>query len=194
MKIVGAGLGRTGTTSLKVALEYLLDGPCYHMIDVNRHPSHVDFWHAAAADHGKADWQGFFADYAAAVDWPAAAFWPELSAIFPDALILLSVRSPESWWRSANTTIFPSILGADGAWRAMMDTLFKERFPCDLTNEAAATQAFREHVADVQRRVPTERLLVWQASDGWEPLCRALSLPVPDKPFPHANTTEDFLK
>lgn len=192
MRVIGAGLGRTGTTSLKIALEHLLDGPCYHMIDVQKNASHVDFWHAAATDHEEVDWQGFFANYVAAVDWPAAAFWPELSKIFPDALILLSVRNPESWWRSANATIFPSILGAEGASRGMMDALFERRFACDLSDETATTRAYLEHNADVQHRVPSERLLVWQPSDGWEPLCQALSLPVPAMPFPHANTTEDF--
>ncbi|HUI26312.1 MAG TPA: sulfotransferase, partial [Candidatus Kryptonia bacterium] len=117
MRLIGAGLGRTGTMSLKLALERLLGAPCYHMLEVFGHPDHIAAWHAAA-DGRMPDWRALLADYAAAVDWPAAAFWPELSAAFPDAVVLLSVRDPQLWWQSASETIFPASQQASGEWRA----------------------------------------------------------------------------
>src|SRR5262245_3217336 len=101
LRVVGAGLGRTGTMSLKIALERLLGAPCYHMIEVFQHPEHVAFWHEAALGR-MPDWDQLFAGYAAAVDWPSAAFWPELMEAYPDALVVLSVRDTQSWWQSAH--------------------------------------------------------------------------------------------
>src|ERR1051325_4107204 len=104
MRVVGAGLGRTGTMSLKLALEKLLGAPCHHMLEVFQHPEQVPIWNAAA--HGTLpDWSQFLADYAATVDWPSAAFWPELMEAYPDALVILSVRDTQAWWDSAHETI-----------------------------------------------------------------------------------------
>lgn len=110
LRVVGAGLGRTGTTSLKLALERLLGGPCYHMSEVFQHPEHIGHWHGAARGD-MPDWRALFAGYVAAVDWPAASFWREISAAFPQALVVLSVRDPDAWWQSASSTISPP-------WRA----------------------------------------------------------------------------
>lgn len=193
LRVVGAGLGRTGTNSLKVALQQLLGGPCYHMIEVFAHPEHIPVWHAAARGE-MPDWYSLFSGYAAAVDWPAAAFWPELSAAFPDAIVLLSVRDPQSWWQSASETIFPSIgQQAPGTeWRAMIDALFANRFTSAIDDQAAAIAAFERHNARVRATVPANRLVEWCASDGWAPLCAALGVPVPDEPFPRTNTREDW--
>lgn len=193
LRIVGAGLGRTGTLSLKVALEKLLGAPCYHMAEVFAHPEHVPLWHAAA--RGEAiDWKALFAGYAAAVDWPAAAFWPEIAAAFPDAPVLLSVRDADGWWKSANRTIFATSDAAAGTpWFDMMNALMAARFTPDPQDRDAAIAAFESHNARVRRSVPATRLVEWRAADGWEPLCRALGAPIPDEPFPHTNTTEQFL-
>lgn len=193
LRVVGAGLGRTGTLSLKLALERLLGGPCYHMLEVFEHPAHVAQWHAAARGEPP-DWRELLAGYRAAVDWPASAFWPELARAFPDALVLLSVRDADAWWRSAEKTIFPTIGRAAGEWRAMIDALFAARFTPHVDDRAAATEAYERHNARVREEVPAHRLLEWRPGDGWEPLCAALELPVPDEPFPHANTTEEFLE
>ena len=190
-RIVGAGLGRTGTMSLKRALERLLGAPCYHMLEVLQRPEHVPIWHRAAEGQ-LPDWRRFLEGYGAAVDWPIAAFWREISAAFPDAIVLLSVRDPESWWRSASSTIFPSSLKAEGDWRRMLDALFAARFTSAITDKAASIAAYEHHVARVRADAPPERLLEWQPSDGWAPLCAALGVPVPDEPFPHENTTRDF--
>lgn len=191
LQVVGAGLGRTGTLSLKLALERLLGGPCYHMMEVFAHPEHVEAWHLAARG-GAPDWRALFAGYRAAVDWPAAAFWPELAQAFPDALVVLSLRDPDSWWRSASGTIFPSVERADGAWRAMIEALFQNRFTTALGDREACLAAFERHNAEVRRAVPKARLLEWRAADGWGPLCAALGLPVPAEPFPRVNSSEEF--
>ena len=195
LRVVGAGLGRTGTLSLKLALERLLGAPCYHMSEVFAHPEHVALWHAAARDE-PVDWRALFAGYSAAVDWPVGSFWPEVSAAFPDALILLSTRSAESWWKSASATIFkastrPEVLDSD--WGRMWMELAQRRFTPRLADRAAAIAAYERHNAEVRARAPQPRLLEWTVRDGWGPLCRALGVPVPDEPFPHANSTEEFL-
>jgi hypothetical protein len=192
LRVVGAGCGRTGTMSLKLALERLLGEPCYHMVEVFSHPQHVPEWRSAATGR-MPDWNNLFSGYAAAVDWPASAFWPELSEAYPDALVVLSTRDSESWWRSAHETIFarlnevpnPEFLG-------MVEALFTARFTPDITNRDACIAAFERHNARVREAVPAERLLEFQASQGWEPLCKALGVPIPDEPFPHVNTREEW--
>jgi hypothetical protein len=194
LRVIGSGCGRTGTTSLKAALEQLLGGPCYHMYEVK--PEHVPVWHAAV--RGEAvDWAEVFDGYVAAVDWPASAFWPELAARYPDAVIVHSERDPTSWWHSASSTIFPSLLavppdGPRGAWKAMVMEMMATRFTDRLDDEAAATAAFARHNAAVLAGAPAEALLIWSAADGWEPLCAALGVAVPDEAFPHRNSTEEF--
>jgi hypothetical protein len=178
--------------SLKLAMERLLGAPCYHMIEVFSHPEHVSYWHAAALGQ-MPDWKQFLDGYAAAVDWPASAFWPELSEAFPDALVVHSIRDPEAWWQSAHETIFASINRfPNPEWRAMIEDLFKARFSGDITDREACIAAFESHNAHVRATVPPERLLQWHASQGWEPLCTALGVPVPDEPFPRVNTREEW--
>jgi hypothetical protein len=196
LRVVGAGLGRTGTHSLKLALEQLLGGPCYHMIEVFVRPDHIDVWQRAV-DGEMPDWPAFLADYEAAVDWPAAAFWRELVDAFPDALVLLSTRDPDSWWKSASNTIFlvrdqPVDDPVFARHRRMVDDLFARRFTPDWLDEASAKAAYTAHNDEVRRTVPPERLLEWHPGDGWEPICSALGLPVPETPFPHVNSTEEF--
>lgn len=193
LRVVGAGLGRTGTHSLKLALERLLGAPCYHMVEVFQHPEQVPLW-TAAANGNMPDWNQLFAGYAAAVDWPASAFWPEISAAFPEALVILSVRDSNSWWKSANGTIFPASLSADpeSEWRKMLDALMANRFTSALKDRAACIAAFERHNAQVRASVPPERLLEFRASEGWEPLCAALGVPVPEEPYPVTNTSEDW--
>ena len=106
LRVVGAGLPRTGTRSLQVALGQLLGGPCYHMVEVFEHLEHVPTWRDAVRGQPP-DWNDFLSEYDAAVDWPASAFWRELADANPDALIVLSVRDDgATWWRSADQTIF----------------------------------------------------------------------------------------
>ncbi|MEJ2760315.1 MAG: sulfotransferase [Gammaproteobacteria bacterium] len=200
LKVIGAGLGRTGTMSLKLALEQLLDGRCYHMLELFEHlPEHVKYWRAAA--NGEAiDWDRIYGDYVAAVDEPTSLMWETLMDVYPEALVILSVRDPDSWWRSANETIMevkrmpPSPDEPDRQiWHDMIMTLYERQYPGGTDDAEAAKAAFSDHIRRVKATVPAERLLVWEASEGWQPICEALGLPVPDEPFPHSNTREEFL-
>ena len=200
LRVVGAGLGRTGTHSLKLALEQLLGGPCYHMMETFGRPEDIPVWHAAV-NGAETDWEAFLADYVAAVDWPAAAFWRELRDAFPDAVVLLSSRSSaDAWYRSANDTIFqiskreipPEHLDVMGPQLAMANDMISKRFSPDWEDPASAKRAYEQHNADVRAAVDPARLIDWRPGDGWDPICAGLSLPVPDEPFPHVNTTADF--
>lgn len=196
LQVVGAGLGRTGTHSLKVALEQLLGGPCYHMIEVFGRPADPTVW-ADAAEGNPPDWAEFLVDYRAAVDWPASACWSELADAFPDAVVLLSVRDPDKWWKSASDTIFQVIGNPDGPrndnpeWGRMIDAMMA-RFTPDYLDEDAAKAAYLAHNQRVRDTIAPDRLVEWSPGDGWEPICTALGVPVPDTEFPHVNTTDDF--
>ena len=196
LRVVGAGLPRTGTRSLKDALELLLGGRCYHMSEVFRNLEDVPTWRAAVRGN-EVDWSSFPPDCVAAVDWPASAFWRELADANPDAVIVLSTRdSAAQWWESADATILP-VLRKDPDpgyedWQAMTKALFAREI-AEKWDDAATAQAFYErHNGRVRREAPADRLLDWRAADGWEPLCRALDLPVPDEPFPHVNTRQEW--
>lgn len=194
LRVVGAGLGRTGTHSLKLALEHLLGAPCHHMIELMGDPRQRPRWEAAL--DGRPDWPATYDGYAATVDWPGVAFWRELVAANPGALVLLSRReSAEAWWRSAERTIFSPFNGDDAAInpenRAFVLALFA-RNGIDPGDRGSAMAAYGAHLDAVRAEVPAGRLVEWAAGDGWPPLCAALGLPVPDDPFPHVNTTEEF--
>jgi hypothetical protein len=199
LRVVGAGLGRTGTASLKTALELLLDGPCYHMFEVMEQPGHGEFWRAAI-DGQPVDMSHLMSGYRASVDWPACAFWHELAAINPDAVILLSTRdSPEQWWASMERTIIPTAKAEVPAdkpnlrtHRAMVRDLLTRRFTERWESADAAMSAYELHNADVRRTASSSRLLEWRPGEGWEPLCAALQVPVPSVPFPHENSTAAF--
>jgi sulfotransferase family protein len=193
LKVVGAGVGRTGTLSLKVALEKLLGAPCYHMVEVFGHPDHAPQW--VSAGRGQMpDWHALMKGYAAAVDWPAAAYWPELMEAFPDAIVLLSTRdSSETWWNSANETIFKRIPDAPpGVFKDMVTGMF-QRFTPEIRDKAKSIAAYERHNAQVRARVPKNRLVEYQPGQGWEPLCKALGVPVPNEPYPHTNSREEWL-
>lgn len=197
LRVVGAGLGRTGTHSLKLALEQLLGGPCYHMFEVFQHPDDIAQWQRAV-DGDMPDWHQLFADYRAAVDWPVAAFWPEIADAFPDAIVLLSSRPTDGWWRSADATIWqvsrrpapPDQMAL--AHLSMVKQMLEQRFTPDWSDEGPSKAAYERHNEHVRSTVPPERLVEWRPGDGWAPLCTALGLAIPDQPFPHVNTTEEF--
>jgi len=195
LRVVGAGVGRTGTHSLKLALEQLLGAPCYHMIEVFGRPDHVREWQHAV--HGETtDWDHLFDGYAAAVDWPTGAFYDRLMDVYPEAVVLLSSRDDaEAWWRSANATIFQAIdrvsREAPDMEQMILD-LLDTHFTPGWREHDASVAAYLRHNDQVRERVPADRLVEWKPSDGWEPICRALDLPVPGEPFPHVNTTAEF--
>ena len=193
LRVVGAGLGRTGTHSLKTALEPLLGGRCHHMeyvFELDQGAAWRDI------GRGKTELLDDVLDgFVAAVDWPGAAYWEVLAEKNPNAVILLSTRtSGEAWFKSANDTIFGVIEGVpDGPWKEMIDELFANKFTPDFRDKDKAIAAYEAHNAHVRATADPKRLLDWQATDGWEPICAALGLPVPDEPFPHTNSTEEFI-
>jgi hypothetical protein len=193
LKVVGSGMGRTGTHSLKVALEKLLGAPCYHMVEAIPRPHHLAVWTAAARGE-PVDWSALFEGFAAAVDWPAAGFWEEISAAFPDAIILHSERSSsEAWWKSASETIFKKRdVERPPAMKEMLGALLGARFTPRVDDKAAAIAAYERNNAHVHATAPKHRLVLWKPGDGWAPICNALNLPVPAEPFPHVNTTDEF--
>jgi len=199
LRVVGAGLGRTGTHSLKNALEQLFGGPCYHMIEVFGRPDDIPVWHRAM-DGEMPDWSTFLAEYRTAVDWPVSAFWREIAAANPDAVILLSTRTDaDAWWTSATNTIFhigdrETGMGGEAgkAQRDMAVDMLAKRFTPNWQDETEAKRAYEAHNADVRASVPADRLIDWHAGDGWQPICEKLGLPVPSEPFPHVNTTDEF--
>ena len=194
LHVVGAGVGRTGTHSLKIALEKLLGGPCHHMMEIMADPAQIPAW-TAAIDGDPVDWSVVLKDYRALVDWPGAAFWPELSAANPEALVLLSVRDPESWYRSASNTIFLSFDNLPPELQPWMDSvrkLLRDRFSDRFDDPTAMMDALERHNAAVRAAIPADRLLEWEPGDGWEPICARLGLDVPAEPFPLTNTTVEF--
>ena len=197
IRLIGAGLGRTGTMSLKLALEELLGGTCHHMREVFTHPDEVPVWNDAVHDR-PVDWQALLADYTAIVDYPGAAVWRELAGAFPEAPVLLSTRSSaQTWYDSAAATIFQTSRweATDDAGRIqkeMIATLFERSLGVPLDDADGLMAAYDAHNAAVRSEIPPERLFEYQPGDGWAPLCAALDLPVPDAEFPHENTREEF--
>jgi hypothetical protein len=198
LKVIGAGFGRTGTRSLKVALEELGFGRCYHMVEVMKNPSHLKHW-ANIMQGGKADWETLFRGYQAATDWPVAAYYKDLMTVYPNAKIILTVRDPDRWHRSVMNTIYQSGRGFFGRFtriipsvnqflNAMEKAIWEGVFHNRLEDKAHAVEVFKNHIEEVKRVVPKERLLIFEARHGWEPLCSFLNVPVPvDKPYPHKN-------
>jgi hypothetical protein len=197
LRIVGAGLPRTGTSSLRMALEQLLGGACCHMSALPGHPFDLGAGWQQALDSGTTDWDALMSPYVAAVDWPASAFWRELSDANPDAPVLLSQRdSAQTWYGSVEATILPvarETYAPDWSGGRDLITLF-ERFTGTKywDDPQVLMDAYERHNTAVRQTVPPERLIEWKATDGWEPICRALSLPVPDMPFPWTNRREDW--
>jgi Sulfotransferase domain len=194
LKVVGAGVGRTGTNSLKLALERLLGAPCHHMFEIRDDGTQVAGW-TDAIEGRPVDWEAMLAGYSALVDWPGASFWPELSAANPEALVLLSVRDPQSWYRSASKTIFPFIENPRperASWMATVRKLLRDRFSDRLDDEGTMVAAFERHNDAVRTAIAPKRLLEWSPADGWEPICERLGLDVPGEAFPQTNSTADF--
>ena len=200
LRVIGAGLPRTGTMTLKHALERLLGEPCHHMTEVfGRRERDVPAFSAASRGEFP-DWEELLAGYAAAVDWPASAFYPELAERYPEAVVVLSYRdSFETWWSSASSTILKHFGGPSGSrsdgdeWAAMVRSVWTRALGGAPTDDLASIEAsyYRYHER-VRETVPARRLVEFETGAGWEPLCTALGLPVPSEPFPHLNSTADF--
>ena len=190
---------------MKVALEELGFGPCYHMIEVFSHPEHVELWRAAAQGE-PVDWERIFGRYRSTVDWPACTFYGELMERYLDAKVILSVRDPRRWYESAYNTIYtltraassspifslaalvlPRAKGVKLARPMIEEIIWQRDFNGRFEDREYAIATFERHNEEVERRVPPEQLLVYEVKEGWEPLCEFLGVEVPEGPFPHLN-------
>jgi hypothetical protein len=206
MRLIGAGLPRTATLAQKVALETLGVGPCYHMVDVLGDLSRTQIWRSAL--DGNANWDEIFAGYQSTVDWPGSYYYRELREAYPDAKVLLSVRSAESWAKSMLESIGGMFYGdmmmtdlssarerIDPAWSEYCE-LMREMWhrsgllPRGGADAASLARAFERHNAEVQDAF--DDVLVWSPADGWEPICELLEVPVPETPFPRVNDSAGF--
>jgi Sulfotransferase domain len=196
LKVIGTGLGRTGTKSLHSALNMVGLGPCHHMMEVFPRPESVPLWVAAA--EGKPDWDAIFAEFQSAVDYPAAAHWRAITAYYPNAKVIHTVRDPDKWFDSTQATIF----APDGMVARItanpgdpMSAFFNSviaPFHDHIHDRAFMTNYFRRHTEEVKATIAPERLLIYEAGQGWAPLCAFLGVPVPDTPYPSENTTAEF--
>ena len=190
IQLIGVGVGRTGTHSLKLAIEHLLGGTCHHMMEVDE--KQVPIWHDAYLGT-EPNWDRLLGRYNAIVDWPGAGLWWELTTAYPDVPVLLSTRSStEVWWKSANATIFPLMRKpSNGPARDMTHDMIRS-FCADWPNEKAVKASYEAHNEVIRDVIAPDRLFEYQPGDGWGPLCAALGRPEPDEPFPHSNSTDDF--
>lgn len=193
LSVIGAGFGRTGTMSLKLALEQLGVGRCYHMIEVFKIPEAPQQW-LDAAEGRPVDWNTVFKGFGATVDWPSATYYRQLADFYPKAKVILSLRDSNAWFESTQATIFardfsqaPNPIFGKMATRVIGD-LFENR----MHDREKVISVYEQHNAEVQRVIPPERLLVYDVAEGWDPLCRFLGLPVPDGPLPNVNSREEF--
>ena len=192
LKVIGAGLGRTGTMSLKLALDQLGLGPTYHMTEVFKNPEAPGWW-ADAADGGGPGWETIFAGYNSTVDWPSATFYKELAAAYPDAKVILTERPGAEWQKSARETIFaPRDFTPPPVFGRMVTHCIDRMFDGRRNDPGHAIAVFERHNAEVRRVVPPGRLLVYQVSEGWGPLCEFLGVERPADEMPHVNTTAEF--
>ena len=199
LAVIGAGFGRTGTFSIKAALEQLGFGPCYHMDNVFSTPGHLDRWQAVA-NGGQADWDELFEGYASTVDWPGMLYYRQLANRYPDARVLLSVRPADVWWDSFSRTI-RRLIGMrdqvpDDHLRRVLhyaqQIIAEQTFGGSLDDEHAVIDSYNRHIDEVIRNIESERLLVYDVTQGWGPMCGFLGVAEPDNAFPHCNTEEDF--
>ena len=190
LKVIGTGFGRTGTDSMRMALNILGFGPTHHMLELSDKPVLYDRWIDLA--HGsQPEWDSLFEGYFSCVDWPSAYYWRELIEVYPDAPVLLTWRSPESWWKSFENTIL-KIMKRPKEKNPLTHFLASNVFDGKPDDRDHAIDVYKHHVNDVIATVPQDRLLVHKLGDGWEPLCAFLNVPVPEIDYPNRNTTAEL--
>ena len=193
LKVIGAGLGRTGTLSLKLALEALGLGPCYHMMEVFKNPAAPGWWDATADGTGPG-WETIFAGYDSTVDWPSATYYRELAAVYPEAKVILTERDPDEWFTSTQETIFNVDYTVEPAniFESMTRKVVGRMFDLRMHDRDWVIGKYLEHNAEVRRVIPADRLLVYFAADGWTPLCDFLGVAPPAEAMPNVNSTKEF--
>lgn len=191
IKVIGAGFGRTGTDSLREALGMLGFGPCHHMLEVNSHEEQKSMWRAVAQGDAPV-WEQLLKGYASCVDWPSAYYWRELAEHFPEAKIVLTHRSAESWWSSFEQTILPNIQRSTDSASLGVALIAEKVFGGKPADRSHAIACYEANVCGVRAALPPERLLVLELGDGWAPLCAHLGVPIPAVPYPRRNAASEF--
>jgi Sulfotransferase domain len=191
LQLVGAGFGRTGTTSLKKALETLGYGACYHMQTAMTRPGHAAFWWRAKT-RGDADFRHFLRRYRSAIDWPVCEFHREILRDVPTARVILTIRDADAWYDSMRETLWA--IGSVFPWWMQDAVIWNGSFAGRFLERDFAIARYREHVDEVVRSVPPDRLLIFDVRQGWPPLCRFLGVEVPSTPFPRLNNRKFFRK
>lgn len=211
IKVIGAGLPRTGTNTLKECLEILGFHKTYHMKELLVHPENLHYW-TTLRDTGTTDWEGLYKGCQATVDFPCYPWYKEHMKQYPDAKVILTTRPFEKWYTSVKSTIWtagpqnlpeklammtklllnPRLRKVIGCVKLAKSMIFAKHFEGKFMDQAASEKIFNQHHENVKKHVPADKLLVFEASQGWEPLCKFLGVPVPDQPFPHLNKKENF--
>jgi hypothetical protein len=192
LTIIGAGMGRTGTASLKVALETLNIGRCYHMTEVLKNPEYIQYWIDAA--EGRGDWDKIYRGYSATVDNPGCNYWKELIAHYPEAKVILTTRDADTWFESTNETIHSVEFARfmrNSPFGEMIQKTMWDRMENRMQDREFMIQFFNKRSAEIIGSIPAERLLVYQIGDGWHPLCEFLDVPVPKMDFPRINSRNE---
>lgn len=189
IKVIGAGFGRTGTDSLRHALNMLGLGPCHHMKEVMPSEVQAARWMEKVSG-APVGWDALFEGFGSAVDWPSAHYWRELMDVYPEAKVVLTYRDPESWWQSYSKTILPVVAGMPDNMPKVL--LFREVFPEGPDDKDYVLGLYEANVARFRAEVPPERRIELELGSGWGPLCAGLGLPEPEEPFPSVNTTREF--
>jgi hypothetical protein len=197
LKVIGAGLGRTGTLSLKLALEHIGLGPCYHMSEMlSQIRGHLPLWVESAK--GKPQWDTIFANYRSTTDYPGCMFWRQLVAKYPDAKVILSTRDADKWFESGAATVFSSEHRKMFEGNPQMAEFFELTVFGDLESRlgdrAKMIDYFNAWNQAVIDEVPADKLLVHRSSDGWEPLCEFLGVAVPTESYPRVNSREEMTR
>lgn len=212
IEVIGAGFGRTGTLSLKHALEQLGYNKCHHMLEIFADPAgQLPHWNKLV-DTGSADYDAMFSGYKAVVDFPGSIYYKQLMAKYPEAKVILTVRDAEKWYKSAHDTIYSAVPGGFDKFMMSMVSIFKPQlrgtikaidfaekcvwkgfFKNNFADKANTIKFYNEWIEDVKKSVPADKLIVFEVKDGWEPLCAFLNKPVPSTPFPKVNDTAEFI-
>jgi len=191
LRVIGTGFGRTGTDSMREALNILGFGRCHHMHEVIADEHQKQMWRALAQGV-TADWEKLFEGYHSCVDWPSAYYWRELIVAYPEAKVLLTHRSAESWWASFEKTILAGLRKSTDPLSIGLALIRDKVFSGQMGDKAHAMACYEANVKAVRETVPASRLLVHELGDGWAPLCAHLGVPVPAVAYPEGNSAEVF--
>lgn len=191
LQVIGTGFGRTGTDSMRAALNMLGFGPTHHMFEVIENPRQKELWRALAQG-APPDWEALFEGYNACIDWPSAFYWRELIEVYPDARVILTWRTPDSWWTSFEKTIVEAVKSSEDPESLGRALIEAQVFGGRMDDRRHAIRVYESNIAAVLDTVPADRLLVHKLGDGWGPLCAHLGVPVPDADYPNRNSQRDF--